>query len=406
MRGSVICRACGKSARACNCRGARSFAVVVYTGQGCQKWIGGFKTAAEADAQRLKIAMSPAYGSGLGPHGSLRQRLGLIMTDWIEHAECGEKERASRRSRFKKHIGPVLAHVPLARIAPSTVEAFTRALNGNGISSTTARKAFEDLRMFLNYCLRMGYISANPCDSVTKPRRRRYRSPITLWAREDLHKFFTTCEGARDKGLLFLASYFSSGRQGEMLGLAWPQVDLGEHTVTFVQDLARDHNGTAFDDTKTETSDRTVLVPVWLIDALRPLRKHHLAERLRRGLCERGRDCRYQHCKQWHDWNLVFCQPNGKPLQGRDVTQRDLKKLCQRAGVPPIRFHDLRHLHNTILMRRNVNAGIIKSRAGHSSVAVSLDKYAWASLDHGEQAVAVDALEQALVSNSLAAPQR
>lgn len=422
MRGAVICRACGKSVHACKCRGARSFAVAVYTGEGRHKWIGGFKTAAEAEAQRLKIATSPAYGSGLGPHGSLRQRLGPVMADWIEHAECGEKERASRRSRFKRHIEPRLGHVQLARVAPATVEASIRAVESTvkattrkkpastpteqrPVSPTLVRKVFEDLRMFLDYCLRMGYISANPCDSVTKPRRRRYRSPITQWTREDLHKFFSACEGAGDKGLLFLATYFSSGRQGEMLGLTWPHVDVGEYTVTFVQDLARDHDGAAFDDTKTETSDRTVLLPTWLIDTLRVRRKHQIEERLKRGPCPTGRACKYQHCKHWHDWNLVFCQPNGKPLQGRDVTQRDLKKLCQQAEVPPIRFHDLRHLHNTILMRRNVNAGIIKSRAGHSSVAFSLDKYAWASLDHAEQAVAVDALEQALVSNSLAGAQ-
>jgi integrase len=64
--------------------------------------------------------------------------------------------------------------------------------------------------------------------------------------------------------------------------------------------------------------------------------------------------------------------------------------------VPRIRFHDLRHLHNTVLMRRSANAGIIKSRAGHSTAAVSLDRYAWASLDREEQALAVAALERSL----------
>lgn len=117
-------------------------------------------------------------------------------------------------------------------------------------------------------------------------------------------------------------------------------------------------------------------------------------ERLRRGLCESGRACRYQRWKKWHGWTLVFSQ-NGKSLQGRDVTQCDLKRSCQQAKVPPIRFQDLRHLHNTILMRGNVNAGIIKSRARHSSVALSLDRNAWA-LDHAVQQVTVDALEQSM----------
>ncbi len=56
-----------------------------------------------------------------------------------------------------------------------------------------------------------------------------------------------------------------------MLGLTWDQVDVEEHKITFVQYLAR-QGGPAFDDTKTETSDRTVLLPDWLINALRLLR--------------------------------------------------------------------------------------------------------------------------------------
>ncbi len=46
-------------------------------------------------------------------------------------------------------------------------------------------------------------------------------------------------------------------------------------------------------------------------------------------------------------------------------------------------------------MRKNVNAGFIKSRAGHSTVAVSLDRYAWASMDREERQVAVAALDLA-----------
>lgn len=63
------------------------------------------------------------------------------------------------------------------------------------ISPTLVRKIFEDLRMFLNYTLRMGYVSANPCDSVDKPRRRRFRSPASNWTRDHLGAFFRACEG-------------------------------------------------------------------------------------------------------------------------------------------------------------------------------------------------------------------
>ncbi len=364
------------------------------TGKKRRKWISGFDTRREAEAFLLSVATSPAYGSGLGPHGSMRQRTGPHMAAWIEKADCGEQERASRFSRFHVHIEPRLAHVPLARNAPATIEGLMDGLDG--LNPTSKLKVYGDLRAFFDYCLRMGWITANPCDGVKKPERRRYRPPVASWSRDHLRIFLQACEGSGDAGLLFLTAYFCAARQGEVLGLQGPQVDFDEHepTVTFIQDLARRQGGGAeFDDTKTPTSDRTVLIPSWLAHSLRGLRKRQMEARLQRGPCEQGHGCRYQHCKKWHEWGLVFCQENGKPLVGRDVTQRLLKRFCQQAGVPPIRFHDLKHLHNTVCMRGNVNAGIIKSRAGHSSAAFSLDRYAWASMDRREQQVAVAALD-------------
>jgi len=100
---------------------------------------------------------------------------------------------------------------------------------------------------------------------------------------------------------------------------------------------------------KSDYGKRPVRLPRPLLEELRAQRARQRAERLRRGPCEAGTGCRQQHCPRWHELDLIFCQPNGKPLHGNNLTRRDLKGLCARAGVPSIRMHDLRHLHNTTL---------------------------------------------------------
>lgn len=400
MRGSIVCRQCGKGLKGCQCRGKRALAVAVYlgknpdTGKKEYKWVSGFRTVKEAQAHQLQVATSPAYGSGLGPHGSTKQRVGAEMLRWIDRREVKDHERACLRSRFRVHIEPVLGGVPLSRTAPATIQGLLDGLTG--INRTMRLKVFQDVQMFFDYALSMGWVNANPCDTLKRPKRERFTSPIAHWSRDHLEAFFSTCEESGDDGLLFLTTYYGGARQSEVLGLTWPHVDFEEPAITFVQDLESVvGGGKRFDNTKTINADRTVLIPVRLAERLRALRKRQVEERLARALCGKGRGCRYQHCKDWHDWDLVFCQENGKPLHGRDVTQRTFKALLRKAEVPDARFHDLKSLHNSILMRKNVNAGIIKQTGGHSSAGFTLDRYAWASLDHEEQQVAVAALESA-----------
>jgi len=73
--------------------------------------------------------------------------------------------------------------------------------------------------------------------------------------------------------------------------------------------------------------------------------------------------------------DLVFSQPDGKPLHAHNVTQRNFKGVMKRAKVPRIRFHDLRHLHATMLLRQGTNPKVVQEQLGHSRVNVTLDLY-------------------------------
>jgi integrase len=62
-------------------------------------------------------------------------------------------------------------------------------------------------------------------------------------------------------------------------------------------------------------------------------------------------------------------------LDRRDLTTHRFKPLLRRAGLPQIRFHDLRHTCATLLLSKNVNPKVVSEMLGHSSIAITLDTY-------------------------------
>jgi hypothetical protein len=76
--------------------------------------------------------------------------------------------------------------------------------------------------------------------------------------------------------------------------------------------------------------------------------------------------------------DLVFCDDAGQPLWERHVTTRQLKPLLREAGLPPIRFHDLRHTFAPLQLAAGTNPKIVSEVLGHKEVAITLDRYSHA----------------------------
>ena len=96
----------------------------------------------------------------------------------------------------------------------------------------------------------------------------------------------------------------------------------------------------------------------------------------------------------WSENGLIFASETGAPLNRHNLTRRSFKPLLKRAGLPQIRFHDLRHTCATLLLTRNVNPKIVSEMLGHSSIAITLDTYSHVLPNMRDQAAA--AMEEAL----------
>ena len=76
------------------------------------------------------------------------------------------------------------------------------------------------------------------------------------------------------------------------------------------------------------------------------------------------------------DQELVFAYPDGSPLDPSTITHH-YRKIVNRAGIRPIRFHDLRHTHASLMLKQGVHPKIVSERLGHSNIGITLDTYSY-----------------------------
>jgi integrase len=195
-----------------------------------------------------------------------------------------------------------------------------------------------------------------------------------------VRRFLEASRGTRFEALFVLA-VTSGMREGELLGLRWRDLDL-EASVLQVRHAMQRLNGKwEFVEPKSAKSRRTIVLNGLAAEALRRHRTKQTAERLRNG-------------PSWEDWDLVFANEIGKPMEVGNLTNRYFRPLLKLAGLPQIRFHDLRHSAATLMLGANVNVKIVSEMLGHAQSSFTMDRYQHVSL--AMQREAAQAIEAAL----------
>lgn len=96
----------------------------------------------------------------------------------------------------------------------------------------------------------------------------------------------------------------------------------------------------------------------------------------------------------WKDHGLVFATETGGPLNRSNLRQRSFAPLLKKAGLPHIRFYELRHTCATVLLLKNIHPKFVQELLGHATIAITLDTSSHMLTGMGDQ-IAV-AMEDAL----------
>ncbi len=341
------------------------------------KWL-TFGSRAEAEAAQRELASHTlAHSAGVGLYGNPRERLCTYLVDWLKRQKPGLAPRTYER--YETVIGQVrqdvIGAIPLGRLSPRVLESYYARRLDVGLSSSTVLYSHAVIRKALQDAVRQDLILQNPAALVTRPKRTRTRPEV--WTEAQTLLFLSEAKSSSQYYPVYLFAVGTGARIGEILGLRWKDLDPREGMAYITQTLQRLRGGGyVLKAPKTERSGRAVALPPEVVDELHALKARQDEERARRGLCEAGERCRARHCRRWHDLGLVFVSEEGKPIHDGNLRRRDVKRLCEKLGLPWRRaFHTMRHAHGSYLLQRGVSIKVVQERLGHSSAAFTLSTY-------------------------------
>ena len=355
------------------------------------KWIRVGTDEAEAESRLAEIRGE--YGQG-----RYRDNEKMTVGEYLDHWLENYAKTAVRRSTYEsydwainRHIVPILGRLPLQKLVPLDIQRMLSKLAATNLSATSVSYVYNVLNIALNRAIKWLILSKNPCIAVTPPRKEKYHAQT--YTPEQLATLLQTAENTN----LYLPVLLAAGcglRRGEVCGLRWEDVNT-EAKVMFIRNsLDRPEKGKlSLLPVKTDHSERAVRMPEFLLTALVAAKnKQSIAKaKLKKSFVEK---------------DFVFAWENGEPVDP-DYLDRKFRALIADNQLAPIRFHDLRHTHATLLLLQHVAVKVVSERLGHSSVNITQDIYSHVLPEmQKEAAAAIDTLLDAVTENraSLTAP--
>jgi integrase len=354
---------------------------IVHTaeGQKKRKTVYG-KTRAEV-AAKLTRALSQREDGLVFDDGGLTVE--EYMRRWLK-GSVRDTVRTSTYERNKQivdlHVVPALGRLKLKALTPAQVRWFYREKLDRGLSSATVHKMHVVLHKALDQAVRDSLIPRNVTEAVKVPQVR--RKEIEPLSAEETKKLLAAASEAGERfEALYVLAVTTGLRQGELLALRWDDVDLEGRVLRVRRTLTRVKGSYSLGEPKTARSRRSVSLTETTVEALRAHLARQLEEIDRVG-------------SLYQDGGLVFATERGTTVNPSNLRRRSFAPLLERAKLPGIRFHDLRHTCATLLLTKNVNPKVVSEMLGHASIAITLDTYS--HVLPNMQDSAARALEEAL----------
>lgn len=289
--------------------------------------------------------------------------LSAYLENWLETVKKPPIVRLSTYDKYKwylkKYINPVLGHIRLRLLSPQHVQSFYSQKLDEGLSPGTVRNLHLVLHSAMKNAVKWNLVSRNVVGLVTRPTRNTYEAQVLT-----IEQARTLLETAKHHKIwaLLVVALATGMRRGELLALRWDDVDF-QGGKLFIHRAVSKLNGRGYveHEPKTKKGRRTIVLPSSVVDVLREHRDY--VEQLRRDAGD-----------NWLGLGLVFPNTRGNFIE-RAKLWHMLNKVVEQAGLPHMRFHDLRHSAATIMLAMGIHPKVVQEILGHSSISVTMDLY-------------------------------
>jgi integrase len=326
------------------------------------------------DVQRKLAEALRDRDKGLPITRDERQTFGHYVPSWLGILKPTLRPGAWQRYEelCRLHLVPALGKTPLTRLTVQQLNSLYAAKLMEGSSPRTVRYLHSTLHKALSDAQEMGLVQRNVA-TLAKPPRQRFHEMHTFTP-DQARQFIHAVHNDRLEALYVLA--MTSGmRLGELLSLRWADVDLEAGYLVVQRSLRRINGAWVYAQPKTEHGRRKLVLSTLARDTLSRHRDRQATERQALGPI-------------WVANELVFTDEVGQPLRGTIVYRHRFLPLCRQAGLPAIRFHDLRHTTATLMLLQGVNPKVVSEMLGHASVTITLSLYAHVLPDMQKNAAA------------------
>ena len=289
--------------------------------------------------------------------------VGQWMDEWFE-AYAKVKVRPSSHQTYKgyieNHIKPNIGDIPIEKLTSLQLQKFYRLLlaegrvpriesekQPKGLSAKTVRNINQVISSAMDMAVRHKLILTNPTEGCELPKVE-HREMKTLPA-EQLGAFLRE---AKESGVyeLYYMDLATGLRRGELLGLKWEDIDLANGIIHVRRQVARVDGEVKEMPLKTKNSYRNISISQDAVAMLTEMEAHRSSD-------------------------YVFPSSTGGPISPDGVNNM-LHRVLKRAGLPSIRFHDLRHTFATLALQNGVDIKTVSGMLGHFSAGFTLDTYA------------------------------
>ncbi len=268
------------------------------------------------------------------------------------------------KGMIRRYVDPLIGHLQVQEMNALAVQIWVNKLkvspiSGEPLTAGTIKHTYHVLRGAMDKAVQAGLIHRSPCAGIQLPKGEK-KKPV-IYDETQIQQLLDFARGTEMELIIDLELCMGM-RRGELLGLQWQDIDWEKKQIHIIRSRVAVDGKSVVKQPKTESSTRIVDVPEILMKKLRAHKVKCMEQKIRVG-------------RRLLEEDFIIVHPDGKPIYPEYVSQM-FTKLQKRANLPKCRFHDLRHLCASIMVKQGVEVKVAQERLGHKDITTTMNIYA------------------------------